>query len=62
MLEKPLLLTMSEVLDPFAFFQAESSHAEVTVRADAMRRVVQIMCLMDTKHVVANMLPYLQCT
>lgn len=51
---------MSESLDPFEFFQSESSHADVAVRADAMRRVVQIMCLMDTQQVVSDMLPYLQ--
>ncbi len=48
--------------DPFVFFKSESSHADVEVRAAALRRVIQIVCLMNTDLVVSEMLPYLQST
>lgn len=49
-------------LDPFAFFKAECAHTDIDVRSEAVRRVVQIICLMDTTLVVSGMLPFLQGT
>lgn len=45
---------------PFDFFRQEASHADLTVRAEAMNRMVIIVSLMTPEKARTEMLPFLQ--
>lgn len=57
-----LLLTLfrSDDLSPFDFFRQETSHVDVVVRTDAMKKVALVAALMGPEKTRTDMLAYLQ--
>jgi hypothetical protein len=62
-----LLLSLSELtlnyigdLSPFDFFRQETSHQDVVVRTDAMKKVAIIAALMGPEKCRTELLQYLQ--
>ena len=60
------LLTIFDLLDladigAFDFFRQETSHADISVRSDAMSKLLIIAALMNADKVRSDMIPYLIC-